>query len=117
MVSNVISCVVEDGKIFQTEYISGNKTQIGVTTEEFNQQTEILDTYYNKLVELGAIEKEKTPEEIQQENQEMIKTLLTKINDLEKKMEDKDEPKSDDRKVQTSGKNVQSKNGQHRTNN
>lgn len=107
MVSNVISCVLEEDKIFQTDYLNGNKTQIGVSLDEYNQKIETLDIYYNKLVELGVIEIEKTPEQIQKENQELINKLLIKIENLEKKVDDTNGKEPVHKPSKKSGNNVQ----------
>ena len=48
-----------------------------------HQETlDLLNTYYNKLVELGAIEKEKSAGEIAVEQNQLMQQLLSQIQDL-----------------------------------
>lgn len=83
--NNFFSGSVEDNKIFSTD-IYGHKKLIGYTTECYNETMDLLNIYYDKLVELGAIEKEKTQEDIIREQEEMIKSLVSSVNELKEQV-------------------------------
>ena len=50
----------------------GARTQVGVTLQAYNELKQMCQQYYDKLVEVGVIQKEKTPAEIQAEQTQMI---------------------------------------------
>jgi len=67
----------KDGNILQMDRATNNNIIIGVDLEtvadlknELESQQEIIDNYYNKLVELGVIEVPKTAEQIASETAE-----------------------------------------------
>lgn len=83
---------VQGDNIVQTDFY-GNSTAVGITNQKAQQLInenkelkELLDKYTNKLVELGVIQKEKTQEEIMQEQtaliQKMSESLLAMQNEI-----------------------------------
>lgn len=50
----------------------GNRTQVGVTMQAYNELKQMCQQYYDKLVEVGVIQKEKTPAELQAEQSQMM---------------------------------------------
>ncbi len=74
--NNAFSCCVENGEIFQIDAYN-NKVSVGQTNELVKEKEDILNEYYNKLVELGAIVPPKTQEEINSELQQALKESQT----------------------------------------
>lgn len=83
-IQNMMYCTIEDNTILQCNYGQPLK-KIGVTMEKYNDALNLLSEYRNKLIELGVIEKEKTPEDLQKETN----ALLLKLNARMDKMEEK----------------------------
>lgn len=99
----------ESGTIW--DLAAGRKqTAIGIDNQRENEYKttiadlqEVVDNYYNKLVELGVIQKQKTAEEIQQEiidNQnnllkDMMNSLAEVKNELKELKKNGDNGKSD----------------------
>lgn len=77
---------IEGDNILSSDFY-GNKTLVGVTIKKYQDTLDLLNTYYNKLVELGVIEKEKTPEEVAKEQQEMIKTMMLQMQHMQEKID------------------------------
>lgn len=80
MYENFRQYVIEGDKICDKD-LYGNKTVIGVTNKTYEDLNKITEEYYNKLVELGVIVPEKTPEQIQQEQNQLMQELLRQIRD------------------------------------
>jgi hypothetical protein len=80
MYENFRQYVIEGDKICDKD-LYGNKTVIGVTNKAYEDLNKITEEYYNKLVELGVIVPEKTPEQIQQEQNQLMQELLRQIKD------------------------------------
>lgn len=80
MYENFRQYVIEGNKICDKD-LYGNKTVIGVTNKAYEDLNKITEEYYNKLVELGVIVPEKTPEQIQQEQNQLMQELLRQIKD------------------------------------
>ena len=80
MYENFRQYVIEGDKICDKD-LYGNKTVIGVTNKAYEDLNKITEEYYNKLVELGVIVPEKTPEQIQQEQSKLMQELLQQIKD------------------------------------
>lgn len=78
--------VIEGDNIMSSDFY-GNKTLIGVTMKKYQETLDLLNNYYNKLIELGVIEKEKTPEEIAKEQQDMIKTMMIQMQHMQEKID------------------------------
>ena len=81
-----------DGKtIYQLQPLGMGQSQkmvVGVTQQTFDELKEMTDKYYNKLVELGVIVPPKTPEQIQQEQQQAMQDMLSVIRDLKAEVEE-----------------------------
>lgn len=82
-------CTVEDGVIYEVNALYGTKTRVGVTDGKYNELKELADSYYNKLVELGAIVPPKTPEQIQQETMQVMQGMLKQMQTLQQNYEAK----------------------------
>lgn len=81
--NNIMSCYTDGDNIFQTDYMGNKVGSIGVTNKRYLELKEICDKYYDKLVELGAIKKEKTPEELAQEQTEMMTKMMEQMKYLQ----------------------------------
>lgn len=81
---------IEGDNIMTTDFY-GNKSTIGVTMKKYQETLDLLNTYYNKLVDLGVIEKEKTPEEVAKEQQEMMKTMMMQMQAMQAKIDSMNE--------------------------
>ena len=79
--------LVENGTIYQLNSFTGQKVQIGVIQQVFDELQEITDGYYKKLVEAGIIQEPKTNEQIIAEQQEAMAKMLEAINKLTAKVE------------------------------
>lgn len=79
--------LVENGTIYQLNSFTGQKIQIGVIQQVFDELQEITDGYYKKLVEAGIIQEPKTNEQIIAEQQEAMAKMLEAINKLTAKVE------------------------------
>lgn len=81
-----------DGKtIYQLQPLGMGQSQkmvVGVTQQTFDELKEMTDKYYNKLVELGVITPPKTPEQIQQEQQQAMQDMLAIVRDLKAEVEE-----------------------------
>lgn len=77
---------IEGDNILSTDFY-GNKQLVGVTMKKHQETLDLLNTYYNKLVELGVIEKEKTPEDIAKEQQQMMQLMMQQMKDMQDKLE------------------------------
>ena len=73
--TNWIAVDIKDGDI--SDVLTGKK--IGVTLDKYKEIEDISMQYYNKLIEAGLIEKEKTPEEIAEEQNKLISALYGEL--------------------------------------
>lgn len=80
------SGTIDNDNIYSTDFY-GNRQLIGVTQKKHQETVDLLNTYYNKLVELGIIEKEKTPEDIAKEQQQMMQAMMNEIQSMQKTIE------------------------------
>lgn len=80
-------CTVENGIIYEINSIYGQKNRIGVTDAKYSELKNLADSYYDKLVELGAITPPKTPEQIQAENMQLMSEMLAQIKSMQAEME------------------------------
>lgn len=80
--NNYFGGIIDGNNIYTTDFY-GNKQLIGVTTKKHQETVDLLDTYYNKLIELGVIEKEKTPDEIAKEQQQMMQAMMNQMAEMQ----------------------------------
>lgn len=80
-------CTVEDGVIYEVNALYGTKTRVGVTDGKYSELKELADSYYTKLVELGAIVPPKTPEQIQQETMQVMQGMLKQMQTMQQELE------------------------------
>jgi hypothetical protein len=80
--------LVDNGYIYQLNSFTGQRMQIGVTQQTFDELKAITDGYYKKLVEAGIIKEPKTNEQIIAEQQEMMSEMMKAISKLTKKVEE-----------------------------
>lgn len=86
---NYMLCAVEGDKIVQVDYMGNSVQIVGATQKLYEGALKMASEYRDKLIEAGLLQKEKTPQEIQQEQSEMMKQLLCKVNDLEERLNGK----------------------------
>ena len=67
--------IIDNDDILSVDFYN-NKQKIGVTLKKYQELEDICNTYYDKLVELGAIKKPKTPEELAAEQTNIISQLV-----------------------------------------
>lgn len=67
--------IIDNDDILSVDFYN-NKQKIGVTLKKYQELEDICNTYYDKLVELGAIKKPKTAEELAAEQTEIISQLV-----------------------------------------
>ena len=80
--------LVDNGCIYQLNSFTGQRMQIGVTQQTFDELKAITDGYYKKLVEAGIIKEPKSNEEIIAEQQAMMAEMMSAITKLTKKVEE-----------------------------
>lgn len=87
--------LVDNGCIYQLNSFTGQRIQIGVVQQTFEELKSITDGYYKKLVEAGIIKEPKSNEQIIAEQQEamakqqaMMAEMMNAINKLTKKVEE-----------------------------
>ena len=99
--NSCFNAFVQGDNIIQADFY-GNSTAVGITNQKAQQiinenkeLKELLEKYTNKLVELGVIQKEKTQEEIMQEQtaliQKMSESLVAMQNEILSLKEKKDD--------------------------
>lgn len=76
--NNYFGGSIDGDNIYSSDFY-GNKQLVGVTMKKHKETLDLLDTYYKKLIEVGVIEKEKTPEEIAKEQQRMMQTMMEQM--------------------------------------
>ncbi len=84
--SNLLTCYIDGDSIVQMDMI-GNRKVIGKTAEAYSTLEATTTEYYNKLVELGVIVPEKTPEEMMREMQKAMCDMAGVIAALRTEME------------------------------
>lgn len=80
------TCITDGNNIFQID-LYGNKQVIGVAKKSYDELEKISNEYYQKLVELGVIVPEKSPEDIQKEMLDGMTTMLAEIKSLKQEVE------------------------------
>lgn len=81
-----ITCVLNGTDIIQVD-LYGNKKKVGVTQSAYEELEKISNEYYNKLVELKIITPPKTPEEIQQEQTQLMAEMLKEMQRMQYEIE------------------------------
>lgn len=86
--------LVENGIIYQVNSFTGQRIQVGVVQQTFDELKTITDGYYQKLIDAGIIKEPKAPEQIIEEQQvmmaqqqAMMAQMLEAINKLNQKVE------------------------------
>lgn len=82
---NVFLVSVENEKLMQVDYAGRPVKEIGVTMAQYQDALKVIAGYKDKLVEAGILKKEKTMQEIQEEQTQILKALMDRIDNLEKK--------------------------------
>lgn len=77
---------IDGDNIISTDFY-GNKQIVGVTIKKYQDTLDLLNSYYNKLIEVGVIEKEKTPEDIAKEQQEMMQSMMLQMKAMQEKLD------------------------------
>ena len=66
---------------------NSNRVQVGVSLQAYNELKAMCQQYYDKLVEVGVIQKEKTPAELQAEQAQMMANMLAVVKELKSEVE------------------------------
>lgn len=85
---NVFLVSVENEKLMQVDYAGRPVKEIGVTMSQYQDALKVIAGYKEKLVEAGILKKEKTMQEIQEEQTQILKALMERIDNLEKKKDE-----------------------------
>lgn len=80
--NNYFGGTIDGDNIISTDFY-GNKQIVGVTMKKHKETVDLLNTYYNKLVDLGVIEKEKTAEDIAKEQQQLMQTMIQQMQTMQ----------------------------------
>lgn len=81
--NNIMNCYTDGNNIFQTDYMGNKIGVVGVTAAKYKELKDICDQYYDKLVSLGAIPKEKTPEELAAEQTKLMTQMMEQMKLLQ----------------------------------
>lgn len=100
---NIMYCTIEDNTILQCNYGQPFK-KIGVTIEKYNDALKLINEYRNKLIDLGVIEKEKTPEELQKETNALLLKLNERMNSMEEQLNEYKKSSTNSEQFSTSSK-------------
>ena len=99
--NSCFNAYIQGDNIIQADFY-GNSTAVGITNQKAQQLItenkelkELLDKYTNKLVELGVIQKEKTPEEIMQEQTALIQKMSESLTAMQNEIISLKEKKDD----------------------
>lgn len=99
--NSCFNAYIQGDNIIQADFY-GNSTAVGITNQKAQQiinenkeLKELLDKYTNKLVELGVIQKEKTPEEIMQEQTALIQKMSESLTAMQNEIISLKESKND----------------------
>lgn len=84
--NNILTCSIDGNNIFQTDYMGNRIGVLGVSANAYNELKKICDQYYNKLVELGVLQKEKTPQEIAEEQREFMSEMMAQMKSLKEEL-------------------------------
>lgn len=90
---NIILSTVENEKIMQVDYSGRAVKEIGVTIQQYQEALKVIQGYKDQLIKAGILKKEKTVQELQEEQNEMLRQVLARLEKLEKEREN--EPKLD----------------------
>ena len=90
---NIIMCTQENEKLMQVDYSGRAVKEVGVTIQQYNEALKVIQGYKDQLIKAGIIKKEKTVQELQEEQNEMLRQVLNRLEKLEK--ERVNEPKLD----------------------
>lgn len=85
---NQFMCVIQGDDILQMDYMTGTQKVIGKTMAAYTDLEQTTTEYYNKLVELGVIEKPKDPQETMKEMQETMKQMAGLIQSLSQEVKE-----------------------------
>lgn len=88
MQQSPLICLIENEKIMQIDYAGRPVKEIGVTMSQYQEALKVVAGYKDKLVEAGILKKEKSPQELHEEQMAAIQSLLKKVDTLEKKVND-----------------------------
>lgn len=81
---NIIMCTQENEKLMQIDYSGRPVKEIGVTIQQYNEALKVIQGYKDQLIKAGILKKEKTVQELQEEQNEMLRQLINRIDKLEK---------------------------------
>ena len=79
-------CLVENEKIMQVDYAGRPVKEIGVTMVQYQEALKVVAGYKEKLVEAGILKKEKTVQELQEEQMAMMQTIMKEVNNLKEQV-------------------------------
>lgn len=85
--SNMLMCIVDGADIYQTDYM-GNRKLIGKTQASYEELEVTTKQYYDKLVELGVIVPQKTPEQMMAEMQNTMLDMSKIIASLSEEVKE-----------------------------
>lgn len=90
-------CRVQDDSIMQMDPYTGVPTRkIGVTDAKYNDALQVVAGFKKKLEEAGLLPKQRTPEEMQKEQMDMMQKMLNEMKELKERV-DKYERGMDDK--------------------
>lgn len=83
---SIFMSAIENEKIMQIDYAGRPVKEIGVTMAQYQEALKVVAGYKEKLVEAGILKKEKTVQELQEEQMAMMQTIMKEVNDLKEQM-------------------------------
>ncbi len=80
----IIMCTQENEKLMQIDYSGRPVKEVGVTIQQYNEALKVIQGYKDQLIKAGILKKEKTVQELQEEQNEMLRQVLSRLEKLEK---------------------------------
>ena len=68
----------------QIDYSGRPVKEVGVTIQQYNEALKVIQGYKDQLIKAGILKKEKTVQELQEEQNEMLRQVLNRLEKLEK---------------------------------
>ena len=83
---NTMICCVDGEKIMQVDYAGRPVKEVGVVAQQYQEALKVIGGYRKKLEDAGILKKEKTPQEMYEEQMAAMKELMSELKSTKEKM-------------------------------
>jgi len=84
---NTMICCVDGEKIMQVDYAGRPVKEVGVVAQQYQEALKVIGGYRQKLEEAGILKKEKTPQEMYEEQMAAMKEMMSQIKSMNDRMD------------------------------